>query len=172
MFAEFSNFSTDGGTVTACNLCQIPHVTVPHAAMVPLMSALKAAPASRGRSFEHVGARRGHTPFFRLDASDTRDFYHTRSGNFTMRVVNVMLVRVASTQNGWPRQWPRQHSSGMRRTTQCCLRASAEIFRSDTCRTPRVTWRRLPAAGGSPSKTRAAARGGIQASLRATSPCC
>ena len=34
------------------------------------MSALMVAPASRGGSFEHVGARRGHTPFFRLDASD------------------------------------------------------------------------------------------------------
>ena len=44
-------------------------------ARMALIAALMAAPASRGGSFEHVGARRS-TPFFRLDASDTRDFYH------------------------------------------------------------------------------------------------
>jgi len=40
-----------------------------------LVAALMAAPASRDGSFEHVRARRS-TPFFRLDAIDTRDFYH------------------------------------------------------------------------------------------------
>ena len=40
-----------------------------------LVAALMAAPASRDGSFEHVRARRS-TPFFRLDATDTRDFYH------------------------------------------------------------------------------------------------
>jgi len=44
-------------------------------ARMALITALMAAPASRDGSFEHVRARRS-THFFRLDASDTRDFYH------------------------------------------------------------------------------------------------